>query len=249
MVTRPIIAFLCFCVFPVSVWPAGSSLPLMDADVNLSDKPSLQRGAKLFVNYCLSCHSAKFMRYNRVAQDLGIDDELMKNNLMFATKKSGETMTVSLRSEDAAKWFGKAPPDLSVTARSRGPDWIYTFLMGFYEDNSPGRPFGVNNIVLDGTAMPAVLQGLQGVQVLAPTHGDHGTGHGTGLPELSLKSEGTMNPGQYRKAVRDLVSFLTYVGEPAKLVRYDIGTWVLLFLVGFFFLTRALKKEYWKDIH
>ncbi len=251
MEMRRTLAVLMLVLAPSGLF-AASEVALQSVEVDLNDKASLQRGAKLFVNYCLSCHSAKYMRYNRMAIDLGITDDLLKRNLMFTTDKSGDTMTVSMRPEQAQQWFGGVvPPDLSVVARSRGPDWIYTFLLSFYQDDDPARLFGVNNLVLAGSAMPAVLSGLQGIQRLgAEPEGGAGhsgeSGHGQ---RLELIEPGEMNPAQYRRAVGDLVNFLTYVSEPAKLVRYEIGMWVLLFLAVLFVLTRALYKEYWKDVH
>lgn len=248
MAMRRTITLLALLI-PIGVFAAGSGVPLQHANVDLGDKAALQRGARLFVNYCLSCHSAQYMRYNRMGADLGISDELLKESMMFATDKVGATMTVAMRSDHAVQWFGVAPPDLSVIARSRGSDWIFTFLLSFYKDQDPSRLFGVNNLVLDGTAMPAVLSGLQGVQVLveeqsADAHGEHGS-----VKKLELEHEGTLNPAQYRRAMRDLVGFITYMSEPAKLVRGQIGVWVLLFLAFFFFISRALYKEYWKDVH
>ncbi len=246
MVKR-IIGLCLLLLLPVTGFAAGAGIPLMSAKNDINDKVSLQRGARLFVNYCLSCHGAKYMRYNRMGADLGISDELIVENLLFAGGKTGETMTVALTAEQGNKWFGTAPPDLSVVARSRGPDWIFTFLLSFYEDNDPSRPFGVNNTVLEGTAMPAVLSGLQGIQVLH--EGEDGGHGGDGLPTFELKKQGTMNPAEYRKAVRDLVNFLDYVGEPAQLIRRKVGVWVLVFLAFFTWLSRELYKEYWKDVH
>ena len=240
---KRIIASLLLLLLPSIGYASGASVPLMHADNDINDKVSLQRGAKLFVNYCLSCHGAKYMRYNRMGADLEISEQMVVQNLLFAGDKTGETMTVALSKEQGEKWFGKAPPDLSVIARSKGPDWIFTFLLSFYE--SPSRPFGVNNTVLEGTAMPAVLSGLQGIQVLddsASDDGDH-------LPKFQLKKQGSMNPAEYRKAVRDLVNFLDYVGEPAQLIRNKLGVWVLLFLAFFCWISRSLYKEYWKDVH
>lgn len=253
---KTIIALL--SVLPVTVFGAGAEVALEKAPIDLGDVASLQRGARTFVNYCLSCHSVKFMRYNRMGKDLGISDELLKQNLMFAGDKVGETMTVAMRQADATTWLGAAPPDLTVVARSRGADWIYNYLLSYYEDTSPTRPFGVNNLVFAGTAMPHVLGELQGVQVLkesttghdeqgqADTHEVHPS---SVLDQLELKEPGSLNPAQYRKTVRDLVNFLVYVGEPAQLVRYRIGVWVLLFLAVLIVLSRGLYKQYWKDLH
>ena len=245
MVKRIIASFLLLLLPAVGGYASGPSIPLMSADNDINDKASLQRGARYFVNYCLSCHGAKYMRYNRMGEDLNISEGMIVGNLLFAGDKTGETMTVALTPEQGKKWFGKAPPDLSVIARSKGPDWIFTFLLSFYEDKDPSRPFGVNNTVLPGTAMPAVLSNLQGVQVLVESDSED-RGH---LPTFELRKEGTLNPAKYRKAVRDLVNFLDYMGEPAQLIRSRMGVWVLLFIAFFTWLARALYKEYWKDIH
>jgi ubiquinol-cytochrome c reductase cytochrome c1 subunit len=207
---------------------------LMQANVDIANTVSLQNGAKLFVNYCVSCHSAEYMRYNRMAKDLGLSDDMVKKNLMFASDKIGDTMTIAMRPDDAEQWFGVRPPDLSVIARSKGVDYLYSFLNGFYVD--PSRPTGVNNHYYPNTAMPHVLWELQGLQ---DNHGD----------AYQTSSDGEMTPVQYQQATRDLVAFLDYVGEPAKLVRYKIGFWVIAFLLVLFLVACMVKKEYWKDIH
>ncbi len=230
------------------VFAAGGHGPeKLDANVNLGNKTSLQRGARLFVNYCLSCHSAQYMRYNRMATDLGLSEDVVKANLMFASDKVGDTMTIAMKPEDAEQWFGVAPPDLSVIARSRGADWLYSFLNGFYLDEK--RPTGVNNLYFPDTAMPHVLAELQGLQVKheADAHGDGHGGHGG--PVLELESPGKLSPGEYRQATRDLVAFLVYMGEPAKLVRYRIGFWVIAFLLVLLVAAYLMKREYWKDVH
>lgn len=230
-----------------AVQAAGGHGPaLLDANVNLGNQTSLQRGARMFVNYCLSCHSAQYMRYNRIAADLGIDESVVTDNLMFASDKIGDTMQIAMRPSDAEQWFGVAPPDLSVIARSRGADWLYSFLNGFYLDES--RPTGVNNLYFATTAMPHVLSELQGLQVLREGDDEH-DGHDGHGPALELVSPGKMDPGQYRQATRDLVTFLVYMGEPAKLVRYKLGFWVIAFLLVLFMAARAMKREYWKDVH
>lgn len=224
----------------------GHGPELLEANVSLGNKTSLQRGARLFVNYCLSCHSAQYMRYNRMAEDLELSEDVVKANLMFTTDKIGDTMTVAMRGADAEKWFGVPPPDLSVIARSRGADWLYSFLNGFYRDDK--RPNGVNNVYFPDTAMPHVLSSLQGVQALA--HDDDGhEDHGGGTPRFDLEIPGTLSPEAYRQATRDLVAFLVYVGEPAKLVRYRIGFWVIAFLLVLLVATYMMKREYWKDVH
>ena len=255
-VMRKTIALL-LCMLPITGSAAGAAVPLESANVDLSDVASLQRGARTFVNHCLSCHSAKFMRYNRMGADLGISDELIEENMLFASDNVVDTMQVAMRGGDAEAWLGAAPPDLSVVARSRGADWIYSYLLSFYEDTSPTRPHGVDNLVFVGTAMPHVLAELQGVQVRKEDvrrggrwrEDAHG-GHPVHIDELlELQTPGTLNPAQYRKTIRDLVNFLVYMGEPAQLVRYKVGLWVLLVLGLLIVLSRGMYKQFWRDIH
>ena len=220
---------------------AGPDKPLDSVYVNLSDKASLQRGARLFVNYCLSCHSAAYMRYNRMAKDLGISEKVLKENLLFAGDKVGDLMTTNMSAEDAKKWFGVQPPDLTLVAQVRKPDWIYTYLRSFYLDEK--SPSGWNNTLFENVAMPHILYGLQGNQRLA------GTDPETHKPVFTLVSEGSLSPEEYDATVRDLVNFLVYLGEPIKLKRHSIGVFVILFLLVFLVLAYLLKKEYWKDVH
>lgn len=222
---------------------------LHNANVDLSDRVSLQNGAKLFVNYCVSCHSAAFMRYNRIATDLGIPEELVKSNLMFTTDKIGDTMTVAMRPPDAEQWFGIQPPDLSVIARARGEDWLYSFLQGFYVD--PSRPTGVNNLYLPGVAMPHVLWELQGQR--AAVFADQADPHEHGKTINVFKgfeqlTPGTLNARQYDNAVGDLVAYLQWMGEPAQAQRFRLGVWVLLFLAVFTLFAWRLNASYWKDV-
>jgi ubiquinol-cytochrome c reductase cytochrome c1 subunit len=232
------------CLATVSALAAGGGYKPVSAKVNLDDQASLQRGAKLFVNYCLSCHSANFMRYNRVGADLDLTDEQVIDNLMFASDKIGNTMGISMASSDAESWFGVLPPDLSVVSRSRGPDWLYTYLMTFYRDES--RPFGVNNLMFPSVGMPHVFERLQGIQQLkaGDTHGSTNP-----LDALELAEPGSRSAAKFSKDMRDLVNYLVYLGEPAKLERYDLGMKVIAFLLLLTFLTRALYKEYWRDVH
>jgi len=197
---------------------AAGDLHLDHANTDISDTASLQNGAKLFMNYCSGCHAIAFMRYNRIAKDLNLSDSLVAEHLMFAGEKPGETITTAMPKEGAAKWFGGTPPDLSLVARAKGTDWIYTYLRGFYEDDS--KVFGVNNKVLENASMPDVLWSLK-----------------------EGKSE-----AEFDQDVRDITNFLDYVGEPAKLIRTSLGVWVLLFLGVLLVLTYLLKKEYWKDV-
>lgn len=226
----------------------GGGPELMEANVNLANKTSLQRGARLFVNYCLSCHSAQYMRYNRMGADLELDDEVVKNNLMFATDKVGDTMTIAMPAADAETWFGVTPPDLSVIARARGADWLFSFLNGFYLDDA--RPTGVNNIYFPQTAMPHVLWELQGLNELHHAEEAESDGHGGHHgPTFEAVAPGRMSESQYQQATRDLVAFLVYMGEPAKLVRYRIGFWVIAFLLVLLGATYMMKREFWKDVH
>lgn len=214
---------------------ASSGVHLDKAPYDLNDKASLQRGAKTFVNYCLNCHSASYMRYNRL-QDIGLSNDQIKENLLFAGEKVGEPMDVAMRKTDAKIWFGATPPDLTVIARSRGADWLYSYLRGFYRDES--TPTGWNNTVFDKVGMPHVLYGMQGEQAL-----DHET------HKLTLAKPGSMTTPEYDATVADLVNYLVYMGEPAQQTRMRLGVFVLLFLGIFFVIAYYLKKEFWKDIH
>jgi len=229
-----IVAFL-VSLFPLHAMAASEGVHLDHADIDITDQASLQRGAKTFVNYCLSCHSASYMRYNRMAKDLGLTDEQVENNLMFASDKIGETMTVAMRAEDAKKWFGVTPPDLSVISRSRGTDWLYTYLRTFYLDES--RSMGTNNLAFKDVGMPHVLWEQQGY--LAKD--EHG--------ELVEAKAGPLSKHEYDEMVNDLVNFLAYIGEPSKLQRMELAKWVLLYLALFFFVAYPLKKAFWRDIH
>jgi ubiquinol-cytochrome c reductase cytochrome c1 subunit len=260
-----------FLLMPSPAMAAGGgSVELVEPEIDLNDKASLQRGARLFIDYCLSCHSASFMRYNRMASDIGLTDEEVRKDMMFTTDKVGDVMKVAMSSEDAAAWFGTQPPDLSVVSRSRGLDWLNSYLLAFYEDTNPSRPFGVNNVVFPEVGMPHVLLELQGIQRKQNTHAESGDGHHPKTLEESLElvqpgltkekllalvqsadSNGKSGPADYdyKSAVRDLVAFLAYMGEPAKVQRQELGLLVLLFLAVFFAVAFALKKEYWKDVH
>ena len=242
-----IIAFL-LAAAPVLGLAAGGGAHLDDANIDLSDQASLQRGAKYFVNYCLSCHSAKYQRYNRMARDLGLTEEEVKDNLMFTTDKIGETMNIAMPEAQAAEWFGTAPPDLSVIARARGVDWLYTYLRSFYLDDS--RPFGVNNIVFPDVGMPHVLWELQGAQkAVYKTEKDAAGNDVEVFDHFEQVTPGLMSPEQYDEMARDLTNFLSYVGEPVQLERKALGVKVLIFIAIFFVLAYLLKKEYWKDVH
>ena len=223
----------------------GHGPELEHSGIDLKDKASLQRGAKYYVNYCQGCHSLQYMRYNRMAQDIGITEAQLTKNLLFGDARAGDLMTNSLRPEDGEKWFGTAIPDLTLVTRWRTPDWVYTYLKSFYLDDS--RPYGVNNLVFPDVGMPHGLAQLQGVQEAVYAGGGHeGDGHITGL---KLVEPGTLTPEEYDNMARDITNFLTYVGEPIKLERRRLGIYVLLFLAVLGYLSYLLKKEYWKDVH
>lgn len=211
--------------------------------VDLNDQPSLQRGARIFVNYCLSCHSAAYMRYNRMGHDLGISDELVKENLLFAADRVGDLMKAVMPAEDAKVWFGTAPPDLTLVARSRTPEWVYTYIRSFYRD--PKSHSGWNNAVFPHVAMPHVLYEWQGSQRAVYKTVDKVEV----FDRFELDKPGSMKPEEYDAAMRDLTNFFVYLGEPAKLVRYELGVYVILFLLVFLVVAYLLKKEYWKDVH
>jgi ubiquinol-cytochrome c reductase cytochrome c1 subunit len=225
---------------------ASEDIHLDKAPINLSNEASLQRGAKVFVNYCLNCHGAASMRYNRL-KDIGLTDEQIKANLLFAGEKVGETMAVSMKVKDSKGWFGAPPPDLSVIARSRTPDWLYTYLRGFYRDDA--RPTGWNNVAFSNVGMPHVLWQLQGEQRLKMVEKTDSHGNKVEAHELVLDKPGTMSVAEYDSMVADLVNYLTFMSEPAKAKRMQLGVLVLIFLAFLFVLALALKKEYWKDIH
>lgn len=235
-------------VLPMTVSAAGGHQLDYHIDVDTSDVKSLQRGARIFVNYCLSCHSAAYMRYNRLGSDLGISEDVLKSNFMFGTDKPGDTMNVAMKSSDALKFFGVAPPDLSVTARSRGADWLFGYFMTFYRD--PSRPLGVNNLQFKDVAMPHVLWELQGFQRPVYTTVPQQDGMETRVIEqLEQGSPGKLNPEEYEATIYDLVNFLVYLSEPAKFQRQKLGIWVIIYLLSFLVLAIMLKKEYWKDVH
>jgi ubiquinol-cytochrome c reductase cytochrome c1 subunit len=230
-----VIAFF-VSLFSAQAIAASGEVHLDHVEIDVTDQASLQRGAKTFVNYCLSCHSASYMRYNRMAKDLGLTDDQVKENLMFAADKVGDTMTVAMRAEDAQKWFGVTPPDLSVISRSRGTDWLYTYLRTFYQDES--RSMGTNNLTFKDVGMPHVLWEQQGY--LAK---DEETG------ELVEAKAGPLSTHEYNQMVQDLVNFLAYIGEPSKLQRMELAKWVLFYLFIFFLVAYPLKKAFWRDIH
>lgn len=230
-------------LLPALVSAAGTGPALQHANASIGNKASLQRGAALYMSYCAGCHALGLQRYSRIGQDLDLSEEQVQGYLNQSSQKYGEQMKIAMAAADGQNWFGKTPPDLSLVARSKpgGPDWTYTFLKSFYADES--RPSGWNNLVLPNASMPNVLWELQGVQ--RPVYAEH---QGA-APQLELASTGRLSAEEYDAAVRDLVNFLTYVGEPAAMQRTSVGVWVILFLAAFTFLAWLLKHEYWRDVH
>ena len=257
---RLVAAFVCV-FFPAWALAVEHGATLERVDINLADKAALQDGARTFVNYCMGCHSAKFQRYERVADDLGIPHEVMLEKLVFSGAKIGDHMTIGMQPADAKAWFGAAPPDLTLVARVRGTDWLYGYLRAFYED--PVRPWGVNNTVYPNVGMPNVLVGLQGRQVKGcqqvpqVADGKPRTDPLNGAPlteqacdQLTVvPGTGSMDQAQFDTTVRNLVTFLAYSANPVKLHSQRIGTYVLLFLAVLFIFAYLLKREYWKDVH
>ena len=212
-------------------------------NIRVDDVASLQRGSRLFFNYCSGCHSLQFMRYSRIAEDLKLDDKEVQASLIFTGAKIGDKATNQMPPALAASWFGKAPPDLSLEARAKGSDWIYHYLKSFYLD--PSRPVGWNNTVFPNASMPNPLWELQGLQVGVKG----GEGGESKVEKLENKTPGRVSAAEYDRAVRDITAFLTYAGEPAALKRTSMGVWVLLYLAFFTFLAWLLKHEFWKDVH
>ena len=247
MVRNAVIAFA-FGVALAGPVAAQPEAELESANNNIANTASLQRGAKYFVNYCLGCHSADYVRYNRLGQDLQLSDQQLLDNLMFTGERPYDTMKIAMRADDAAHWFGRTPPDLSLISRARGPDYLYSFLKSFYLD--PSRPTGVNNTVLPGAAMPHVLWELQGYQkavYAGESDAQHTTVHRV-LKGFELAQKGSLTPQEYDQFVRDTVNFLDYIGEPMQLKRQSLGLKVLGFLLIFFLFAYFLKQEYWKDV-
>ncbi|QKK02314.1 MAG: cytochrome c1 [Pseudomonadota bacterium] len=223
---------------------AGGGGELEQANINLTDTASLQRGAALFINYCMGCHSAQYLRYNRLAQDLDLTEEQVESHLLFGDREISDYMLTAMDADQAEEWFGITPPDLTLTARSRGPDWVYTFLKSFYLTED-----GWNNTVLPNAAMPHVLWELQGVQrAVTETHTDEEGVEHVEMVGLELDEPGQLSPEDYEGVARDLVAFMEYAAEPARLKRESLGIWVLLFLAVFTFLAWLLYHEYWKDV-
>ncbi len=249
-------------VSSVAVAAGGHGAVEDKVHMNMDDKASLQNGAKLFINYCLSCHSAGYSRYNRVAEDLEIPEALLKENLMFTTEKTGDLMVTTMPAEDAKRWFGVTPPDLTLVSRVRKPNWVYTYLRAFYQDEK--SPSGWNNSLFENVAMPHALYELQGVQRLVgkvkADDANVGDAHAAdnsavgdqkivGDAIFKLEHPGKLSPAEFDEAMKDLTAFLTYLAEPAQLQRKKIGVLSIGFVIVLMMLCYLLKQEYWRDVH
>lgn len=243
---KKIIFVLCL-MLPISVMAAGGNVHLDKAEYDLTDKASLQTGAQLFMNYCLGCHQTQYQRYQRTFEDLDIPLELGQANLQFTGEKPGDHIKNAMPSESGAKWFGAPPPDLTLVARVRGADWIYTYLRTFYADEN--TTFGVNNLVFPDVGMPHVLQELQG---LPSRTSEKMMVDGEMVDRyVGIKADGSgeLSATEYDTAVLDLVNYLVYIGEPSRLESENIGRWVMIFLLVLLVLVYLLKKDYWRDVH
>lgn len=257
-----LLLILALTVIPLEVVGAESefdcgTMPCDRIDLDIRDSASLQKGAQTYMNYCMGCHSLKYARYNRVAEDLGIPQDLMRDNLIFdPAVKVGALMNNAMDIERAKVWFGAAPPDLTLVARSRSPNWLYTYLRTFYEDRS--RPYGVNNRVYENVGMPHVLLDLQGLKAcvetvadtrLEPLSGTAMAEHHDACGTMETVTEGRLSTEEYEQTIYDLVNFLAYIAEPIKADRQRIGVYVLLFIAVFYVFATLLNREYWKDVH
>jgi ubiquinol-cytochrome c reductase cytochrome c1 subunit len=261
---KAILLLWCALLPGAALASGGAHVKLDPVSVDLNDKAMLQRGARIFVNYCLSCHSAGYMRYNRMGEDLGIPEKLLADNLLFIPDAKGELkpgslMKATMPADVAKAAFNIVPPDLSLVARSRGPQWFYTYMRSFYRDDKAAT--GWNNTVFANVSMPHVLHDWQGQQravYRVEKHESQVVRDGKKVKHVTeekvfdhfeIEKPGSMSKEQFDDAMRDLTGFMVYLGEPAKLVRYRLGILVLVFLAVFFVITYLLKKEYWKDVH
>ena len=248
-----LILILALTFIPLKVVGAESAydcgtMPCDQIEVDIENQASLQNGAKTYMNYCMGCHSLKYARYNRLAEDLGIPEDMMQGNLIFdPAVKVGALMDNAMPGERAKAWFGAEPPDLTLVARARQPEWLYTYLRNFYQDDA--RPYGVNNRVFPNVGMPHALLELQGMLACAPAEGEADDGHSDSCGSLDVARPGLMTIDEYDETIYDLVNFLAYVAEPMKADRQRIGVYALLFLAVFFVFATLLNREYWKDVH
>ena len=227
---------------------AATDMEYEDPGHDPDNTESLQRGARNFMSYCSGCHSAEYVRYNSIARDLELSEDQVIEFLMFNAQRTFETIQASMPSADAARWFGQAPPDLSLIARAKGTDYVYSFLKGFYLEE--GSPTGVNNVYLAGTSMPHVLWELQGFQNAVFVDGEPNADGVAPLvfDRFEQATEGSMSEEDYAAFVRDTVNFLEYISEPVRGTRRVLGVWVLMFLGFFLIISIMLKKQIWKDV-
>ena len=242
-----LLAALCLGLAGPAFAAGGAELPGYQVVVDLTNRSSLQRGAKYFTNYCLGCHSVKYSRYSRVGEDLGLDIGMVEENLIFTGQRVSERMEIAMSAEESERWFGASPPDLSMIARQKGATYIYQYLMTFYADES--RPWGVNNWRFPYTTMPHALWREQGLQRAEWKEVGHPGESKKAIESLTLESPGLKTPEEYKQLVIDLTSFLVYVSEPARLTREKVGTWVLLFFLVLGGFAYFLKREFWRDVH
>jgi len=222
---------------------AAATIELEPTENDPDNINSLQRGARNFMNYCSGCHSAKYVRFNTLGKGLQLSEDQLVENLMFNAEKTFETIQASMPMDDAARWFGQPPPDMSLMARARGTDYVFNFMKGFYLD--PDSPTGVDNRVLEGTSMPNVLWELQGYQSAEFSVDENGTTH---FEKFEQVTEGTMSAEEFDEFARDTANFLEYISEPVRSTRRVLGVWVLMFLIVFWVIASMLKKQVWKDV-
>lgn len=254
-----LLLFLICLLTPITALASGHAGVKLDSPMlDIADHASLQRGAKYYMNYCVGCHSLEYMRYEGMADGIGllnkdgdIDNKTLSQNLIFTNAKPTDPILNAMLEDDITQWFGIAPPDLSLIARVRGVDWLYTYLRSFYQDQS--KPSGSNNLIFPSVAMPNVLEPLQGIQIPIyqqdMVHVASNVEPVMDIVGLKLEAPGALTPTEYNQVVTDLVNFLSYVSEPSKLDRYRLGVWVLLFLFFFLIMVYLLKKEYWRDVN
>ena len=248
MIKRCLLIAIALLPAGVALAQEGGEIEVQDSHADITDLESLQRGARNFMNYCSGCHSIAYLRYNRMADDMKIPEKDLTRNLMFTSQKPFDGIVSAMPPDDAANWFGKQPPDLSLMAREKGKNYIYSFVKGFYVDNT--RPWGVNNVYLPGVAMPDVLASVQGLQKpVFKSEKDAGGSDHMVLIGVDTLTKGTLSPQEYDVFARDIANFLDYAGEPVKARRQSLGVFVGLFLLVGFAFAYLLKKEYWKDVH
>jgi len=255
---QAILFALLFCGSVTAGATSASDAPMMAVDIDLADKPALQRGAKWFMNYCFGCHALRYQRYNRMAKDIGlvddsgqVDEALLRENLMFTDANPGDLIENAMPAQDARQWFGIAPPDLTLVTRVRGTEWVYNYLLNFYRADD--RPWGSNNWVFPDVGMPNILADLQGEQVpayrsrLVKRNG--GSQEIAVIDHLQLLTEGQMDHRQFEQTIHDLVNFLAYTAEPMKLKQHRLGFWVIGFLIIFLIVAYLMKRQFWRDLN